>query len=91
MAFPPLRKSDNVFGSVFIDFLSNSQWEAPFDHIGLITPVFMIIRELFHGRISARKFCEWVQVGIDVYIPHCKYQVKRHSYIHSFQLLVLLP
>ena len=21
----------------------------------------------------------WVQVGIDVYIPHCKYQVKPHS------------
>ena len=20
--------------------------------------------------------CEWVQVGIDVYIPHCKYRVK---------------
>ena len=25
------------------------------------------------------KFCEWVQVGIDVYIPHRKYQVKPHS------------
>ena len=25
------------------------------------------------------EFCEWVQVGIDVYIPHCKYQVKPHS------------
>ena len=23
--------------------------------------------------------CEWAQVGIDVYIPHCKYQVKPHS------------
>ena len=22
------------------------------------------------------KLCGWVQVGIDVYIPHCKYQVK---------------
>ena len=43
MAFPPLRKSDNVFYSVFIDFLSNLHWEAPFDHISLITPVFMII------------------------------------------------
>ena len=25
------------------------------------------------------EFCEWVQVGIDVYIPHHKYQVKPHS------------
>ena len=24
-------------------------------------------------------FCDWVQVGIDAYIPHRKYQVKPHS------------
>ena len=29
---------------------------------------------------AASEFCEWVQVGIDVYIPHRKYQVKPHSY-----------
>ena len=42
---------------------------------------------MFHGRIffklsastAASEFCEWVQVGIDVYIPHRKYQVKHHS------------
>ena len=28
---------------------------------------------------AAGEFCEWVQVGIDVYIPHRKYQVKPHS------------
>ena len=28
---------------------------------------------------AASDFCEWVQVGIDVYIPHRKYQVKPHS------------
>ena len=22
---------------------------------------------------AASEFCEWVKVGIDVYIPHCKY------------------
>ena len=27
---------------------------------------------------AASEFCEWVQVGIDVYIPHHKYQVKSH-------------
>ena len=27
---------------------------------------------------AAIGFCEWVQVGIDVYIPHHKYQVKPH-------------
>ena len=55
----------------------------------LIGMVFMIIWEMFHGRISlnsvlllsatASEFCEWVQVGNDVYIPHPKYQVKLHS------------
>ena len=28
---------------------------------------------------AAREFCEWLQVGTDVHIPHRKYQVKRHS------------
>ena len=28
---------------------------------------------------AANKFCELVQVGIDVYIPHRKYQVKPRS------------
>ena len=28
---------------------------------------------------TASEFCEWVQVGIDAYIPHRKYQVKPHS------------
>ena len=28
---------------------------------------------------AASEFCEWVQVGNDVYIPHRKYQVKPHS------------
>ena len=28
---------------------------------------------------AASEFCEWVQVGTDVYIPHRKYQVKPHS------------
>ena len=27
---------------------------------------------------ASSEFCEWVQVGIDVYIPHRKYQVKPH-------------
>ena len=31
------------------------------------------------GASAASEFCEWVRVGIDVYIPHRKYQVKPHS------------
>ena len=29
--------------------------------------------------MAVSEFCEWVQVGIDVYISHRKYQVKSHS------------
>ena len=29
---------------------------------------------------AASEFCEWFQVGTDVYIPHHKYQVKPHSF-----------
>ena len=50
----------------------------------LIGMMFNIL-ERFHGRISINfasaattKFCKWVQVGIDVYIPHLKLQVKLH-------------
>ena len=52
----------------------------------LIGVVFMIIWEVFHGKIffnsasaAASEFCQWVQVGIDVYIPHRKYQIEHHS------------
>ena len=33
----------------------------------------------FSASAAASEFCEWVQVAIDVYIPHRKYQVKPHS------------
>ena len=33
MAFPPLGNSDHVVVSVSIDFPTNSQRDAPFDHI----------------------------------------------------------
>ena len=33
----------------------------------------------FGASAAAGEFCEWVQVGIDVYIPHRKYQVKPHT------------
>ena len=45
--------------------------------------VFMIIhdQDIFKlgASASASEFCEWVRVGIDVYITHRKYQLKPHS------------
>ena len=86
--------------SVSIESPSSSQQDSLFHHIAyhysrLIGMVFMIIWEMFHGRISklaasaaASELCEWVQVGIDVYIPHIRSSL---IHLHSFQLLVLLP
>ena len=92
MAFPPLGNSHHVVVSVSIDFPTNSQWDAPFHHIayddsrtdsdGLCDHLRDVHWEdIFkHGAsAAASEFCEWVQVGIDVYIPHRKYQVKPHS------------
>ena len=91
MAFPPLGNSDHVV-SVSNDFPSNSQQDAPFYHIASDYPHAdlgslhdhlrdVLWEEIFKLSASAatREFCKWVQVGIDVYIPHRKYQVKPHS------------
>ena len=92
MAFPPLGNSDHVVVSVSIDFPSNSQWDAPFHHIaydysctywdGLCNHLRDVPWEdIFKlcASATASEFCEWVQVGINVYITHRKYQFKPHS------------
>ena len=35
--------------------------------------------DIFKLSAATSKFCEWIQLGIDVYIPHKKYQVKSRS------------
>ena len=92
MAFPPLGISDRVGVSVSIDFPINSKQDTPFHSVaydyscadwdGLCDHLRDVPREdIFKLSASAAtsEFCKWVQVGIDVYIPHCKYQVKPHS------------
>ena len=92
MAFPPLGNSDHVVVSVSIDFPTNSQQDAPFHRIaydysradwdGLCDHLRDVPWEdifKLSASAAASEFCEWVQVGIDVYIPHRKYQVKSHS------------
>ena len=85
-AFPPLRNSDHVVVSVSSNFPTNSQRDAPFhciahdysraDWDGLHNhlrdvPWEDIFKLSASGATS--EFFEWVQVGIDVYIPHQKY------------------
>ena len=91
MAFPPLGNS-HVAVSVSIDFPINSKRDTPFhcvaydyfhaDWDGLRDHLRDVPWEdIFTLRASAAasEFCECVQVGIDVYIPHRKYQVRPHS------------
>ena len=92
MAFPPLGNTDHVVVSVSRDFPSNSQPDDPFHRIaydysranwdGLCDHLTDVpwedVFELV-ASAAAKEFCEWVQVGIAVYIPHRKCQVKPHS------------
>ena len=93
MAFPPLGNSDHVVVSFSIDFPTNSQQDAPFhciaydyscaDWDGLHDHLRDVPwKDIFKLGASAgtSEFYEWVQVGIDVYIPHRKYQIKPHSF-----------
>ena len=74
-----MGKSDQIVVSVFIDFLPNSQQDAPFhviaydysrdnwdslqDHLRDVQ-----WEDIFKlsASTAASEFCEWVQVGIDV-------------------------
>ena len=92
MAFPSLGNSDLVVVSVSSDFPSNSQRDALFHRIAYDysradwydlrdylrdVPWEDIVK--LSASATASEFCEWVQIGIDLYIPHRKYQVKPHS------------
>ena len=92
MAFPPLGNSDHVVVSVSIDFPSNSQGDALFHRIASDyfcadwDPLHDHLRDIawkdvfkLGASAAASEFCEWIQVGIDVYVPHRKYEVKPHS------------
>ena len=92
MAFPSLRNSDHVVVTVSIDFSINSKQDALFHRVaydyshadldGLRDHLRDVSYEdIFKLSVSAAacEFCEWVQGGIDVYIPHRNYQVKPHS------------
>ena len=55
---------------------SRADWDGLRDHLRDVPweDIFKL-----SASAAASEFCEWVQFGIDVYIPHRKYQVKPHS------------
>ena len=92
MAFPPLGNSDHIVVSVPINFPIESKRDALFHRIAYdyccAHWVCLCIhlrdvswKDIFKLGASAvaSEFCEWVQVIIDVYIHHRKYQVNPHS------------
>ena len=85
MAFLPLGSSDHLVVSVSINFPSNSKQIALFHHIAYDHSY--ADRDSLHDHLrdapwedifkhsasaAASEFSEWIQVGIDVYIPHRK-------------------
>ena len=92
MAFPPFENSDHAVVSVSIDFLSNAKPDALFHRIAYeysradwdshrdhSRDVLWVGIFKFSAFAATSEFCESIQVGTDVYIPHPKYQVKPHS------------
>ena len=92
MAFSPLGNSDHVVVSVSIYFPSNAKPDVPLHRIAYDYSranqdgIRDHLRDLRWGNIfkldtsaAASEFCEWVQVGTDVYISHGKYRVKPYS------------
>ena len=91
--FPPFGNSARVVVSVSIDFPLYSQRDAPFHCIAYDysrddwDSLFDHLRDVswennftLSASGAASEFCERVQVGINVYIPHRKYLVKSHSF-----------
>ena len=53
-----------------------AEWEVLCDHLRDVPR-----EDLFKlgACAAASEFCEWIQVGVDVYTPHRNYQVNLHS------------
>ena len=92
MTLPPLGNPYHIV-SVFIDFPSNSRGDAPFhcmacdysradwvslhDHLGDVPWENIFKLSAFS---AASELCGCVQIGIDVYTSHFKYQSKPYLY-----------
>ena len=89
---PALGNSDHCVVAVTIDFVTQNVKDAPFhrkvhdytradwdgfrDHLRDI-PWDNIFERGVH--YAATEFSEWVRLGMDVYVPHRKFQVRPHS------------
>ena len=101
MAFPPLENSDHVVVSVSMDFLSNSQWDAPFHYIacdyscadwdGLRHHLRDVPREVISVLLLLlMNFVIGFRLEL-MYISLIENIRSSLTHLHGFQLLVLLP
>ena len=69
-----LSQRDALFYCIAYDY-SRADWDGLRDYLRDVPweDIFKL-----GASAAASEFCEWVRVGIDVYIPHRKYQVKPH-------------
>ena len=74
MTYPPLGNSDHVVVSVSIDFPINSRQDTLFCRMAYWDDLRDHLRDVpwedifkLSASAAASEFCEWVQVGIDVY------------------------
>ena len=75
VVFPSNTQRDAPFHCIVYD-CSWADWDGLRDHLRKV-PWKNIFK--LSASAAASEFCEWVQVVIDVYVPHRKYQVKPHS------------
>ena len=75
--FSSISQRDASFHCIAYDY-SCADWDGLHDHLEDVP-----WEDFFEvgASAAASEFCEWVRVGIDVYIPQRKYQIKPHSFL----------
>ena len=70
--FPSNYQRDTLFYHLTYEY-SCADWDGLHDHLRDVPweDIFKV-----GASAAASEFCEWVQVGLNAYIPHRKYQVK---------------
>ena len=92
ISHPPLGKSDHMVVGVDVNFVVKSANEHPYhrtvysyckadwdglrDHLRDV-PWLDIFKH--NATFAAKEISEWIEIGIDCYIPHHKFQLKPHS------------
>ena len=72
--FPINSKQDGLFHWIAYDYY-RADWDDLCDHLRDV-----LLEDIFKLSASAAsEWCEWVQVGINVDMPHHKYQLTPHS------------